>query len=343
MAHITFAEASGLQDSVFGKSQAPIRRFLEKRAEAFENKAVYKELFDINPSSNYAEKLTSMTAMDGFQVVGENGAYPVTGMQEGYSKTLEHMTWKNSFSISREIMDDAKLLDLRRKPEAFIAGYHRTRELYGAALIGNALKDARAAGTAASTFKYAGAEHSLLGADNQRVFSKSHPLKVKGGTVSNAYSGAFSEANLGKAETLMQGFVDDNGNTLDIAPDTIVIPNDYALKKLVFSVIGADKDPGTSNNGFNYQFGRWNVIVWPYLNQFVTGSTATPWFLLDSNYNKTVGTLVWFDRVALEVRSQIDQNTDANVWRGYSRFIAGFNDWRGVIGGGIDNGTSFPA
>ena len=47
----------------------------------------------------------------------------------------------------------------------------------------------------------------------------------------------------------------------------------------------------------------------------------------------------WFDRVALEVRSQIDPNTDANVWRGYARFVAGFNDWRGAFAGGVDSGA----
>lgn len=57
-----------------------------------------------------------MTAMEGFQPVGENGEYPVDGMQEGFSKTLEHMVWKNSFSLSREIIDDAKLMDLRSRP-----------------------------------------------------------------------------------------------------------------------------------------------------------------------------------------------------------------------------------
>ena len=48
MAHITFSEASGLQDSVYGKSQAPIQRFLEKRAEAFERESIAKVLFDMN-------------------------------------------------------------------------------------------------------------------------------------------------------------------------------------------------------------------------------------------------------------------------------------------------------
>ena len=46
MAGITFTEGSGLQDSIFGKSQAPIRMFLEKRGEAFEQQSMLKELFN---------------------------------------------------------------------------------------------------------------------------------------------------------------------------------------------------------------------------------------------------------------------------------------------------------
>ena len=41
MAHITFTEGSGLQDSIFGKSQAPIRMFLEKRGESYDSRAVH--------------------------------------------------------------------------------------------------------------------------------------------------------------------------------------------------------------------------------------------------------------------------------------------------------------
>ena len=62
----------------------------------------------------------TMTAMEGFQPVGENGTYPLDSMQEGFDKTLEHMTWKDSFSMSQEIVEDAKLMDLRKRPAQFI-------------------------------------------------------------------------------------------------------------------------------------------------------------------------------------------------------------------------------
>lgn len=131
---LTFSEGSGLNDSVYGKCQAPIRMFLEKRGEAFEQESVVERLFLMGTSENYGDLLTSMTAMAGFEPVGENGAYPEDSMQEGYQKLLVYETWKDSFSISKEMIEDSKLMDLRKQPGAFMTSYHRTRELFGAAL-----------------------------------------------------------------------------------------------------------------------------------------------------------------------------------------------------------------
>ncbi|MBO4265467.1 MAG: Mu-like prophage major head subunit gpT family protein [Clostridia bacterium] len=332
MSNITFTESSALADSVFGKSQAPIRLFIEKRGEAFEEKSLVKDIFNMNTSKHWAEKFTSLTAMDGFMPVGENGAYPVDGMREGYEKLLEHMTWKNSFSLSREILEDSKIIDLKRKPTAFITSFYRTREKFGAALLG-------AAASGASSVTFAGNTFDTKSADGENLFSKTHPSILGKGSQSNKFSDTFSADALAAAESEMQNFKGDNGEILDIAPDTIIIPNDYELKKTVFSVIGADKDPATANNGYNFHFGRWNVIVWPYLNQYLSGDD-TPWILMDSRYNNEYGGAVWLDRTKLEVRSRLDEATDANVWQGYARFIAGFNDWRAFAIGGITGGTT---
>ena len=332
MANITFTEGSGLQDSIFGKSQAPIRMFLEKRAEAFEQASIAKEIFKMEKSSRYAEKLTSMTAMEGFQPVGENGAYPVDGYQEGYDKTFEHMTWKDSFSVSREMVDDSQLINLRQKPQAFITGYYRTRERFAAQLLGAAIRKQ-------TSVKWLGKTFDTTGADGKCLFATDHKMKVKGTNQSNLFADAFSNDALMAMEEKMQNMKDDNGNVLDVAPDTILIPNNYVLKKAIFAAIGADKDPETANNGFNYTYGRWNVIVWPYLNDTITSGTA-PWVLMDSRYNEDYAGAVWFDRVNLEVKSLIDDGNDANVWHGYSRFSAGFNDFRFAAVGGVTGGDT---
>lgn len=332
MAQISFSEGTGLQDSIFGKSQAPIRMFLEQRGEGFEQQSMLPKLFSMEDSQHFGEKFTTLTAMEGFRPVGENGLYPDDGMQEGYQRFLEHMTWKNSFTISRELVEDSKSIDLKKRPGAFITSYYRTREKFGAALLGGAM-----AGT--DTVEFAGKSFSCLGADGKNLFAGDHPAKVSGKAQSNQFAEAFSDTALAAAETAMQNFRGDNNEILDLAPDTIVIPNLYPLKKAVFAVIGADQDPATANNGFNYQFGRWNVVVWPYLNQYLTEGQA-PWMLLDSAYNENYGGGVWLDRTKLSVKSRIDESNDANVWQGYARFIAGFNDWRFACVGGITGGSA---
>ena len=334
MAGITFTEGAGVQDSVYGKSQAPIRKFIETRGESFEQKSIVAEIFNMESSKNWAEKITGMTSMDGFKAVGENGDYPHDSMREGYDKLLEHMTWKDSFSISREMVEDAKIMDLKKKPQAFVDGYYRTREKYGAALLGGAL-------SGKASIDFATKKFSTATADGKGLFAKDHPSILKKASQSNMFADAFSNDGLMALEEKMQNFRDDNENILDVVPDTIIIPNSYKLKKDVFAAIGADQDPNTANNGFNYNFGRWTVIVWPYLNQYIA-SGALPWILMASEYNKNYAGAVWFDRVALEVKSEIAQN-DANVWKGYSRFIAGFNDWRAFAAGGISGGDQLIA
>ena len=328
---ITFSESSGLNDSIYGKCQAPIRMFLEKRGEQFEQQSVIKDLFLMGKSKHYGDLMTTMTAMDGFRPVGENGAYPTDGMQEGYSKMLVYKEWKDSFSISKAMIEDAQLMDMKKRPAAFMTSYHRTRELFGAALYGGAIKGLK-------SVKFRGDAFDIAGADGSPLFHTAHAPKVKGAKQTNMFSDAFSVDALGRAESAMHLFKGDDDNILDVAPNTILIPEIADLKKDVFAAIGADKDPVSANNAFNYQSGRWNVIVWPYLNQFVTEGTK-PWILLDTAYNETYGGGVWNDRVELEVDSDIDKNTDANVWRGRSRFNATFNDWRFACIGGIAGGT----
>lgn len=328
--NIIFSEGSGLNDSVFGKCQAPIKMFLEKRGEAFEQKSMLGEFFVMGKSDNFADVFTGMTAMSGFKPVGENGEYPADGMQEGYKKWLEYPEWKDMFAISQKMVEDGKLMDLKRKPAAFITAYGRTRERFGAALYGGAI-----AGKSSITFE--GMQFDITGADAQPLFSKSHKPKVSGAVQSNLFSDGFSVDALDRAEAAMHQFRGDNNEVLDVCPVTIAIPNIPALKRKVFAAIGADQDPDTANNGFNFQFGRWNVKIWNYLNQFVS-SGVEPWMLLDDAYNEENGGAVWNDRVPLTVKSEIAAN-DANVWKGRARWGAAFNDFRFACLGGIAGGT----
>lgn len=333
MAGIIFSEGSGVNDSVFGKCQTPVKMFIEKKAEAYENASAVDKIFSKSKSNHFGETITSMTSMNGFAPVAEGGAYPKADMQESYKKTLVHTTFKSSFAITQEMVEDAKTMDLRKRPAAFLADYYRMRERFGACMIGAAVGGAKQA-------QFGGKLFDATSADGVAMFSTEHPsITNSTGVQSNRFTNAFSNDSLARAEAAMQNAKDDNGNILAVIPDTIIIPNIAELKADVFATIGADKDPDTANNGFNFTFGRWRVIVWAYLNQFVKAGTL-PWILASSQYNEDYGGAVWFDRVPLSIKSVIDDNTDDNVWKGRARLSAGFHDWRAFAVGGVEDGTT---
>lgn len=331
MAQIIFGKMSGLNDSIYGKSEAPIKAFLEENVKAYSDMSFVEKVFKMMSSDNYGEKLTSLTSLaQGFMPVGEGGAYPKDERQEGYSKFLEHETWKDSFTVTKEMMEDSKLLDLNRTgAKGFIDAYGLTREKYGASILMGAVSG--------TSTKFRGMNVDCTCNDGLSIFSTAHTSATGNAkTQSNKFSNEFSEDSLGLVETAMQNFYDDNGEILTVTPDTIIIPNNAAMKKKVFAAIGADKDPATSNNAFNYQFGRWNVICTPYLN----GLDSKVWFLEDSKYNDNYNGLIWFDRIPLTVSSFVDDNTDNNVWKGRARFVAGCNDWRGIAVAGVTGATT---
>lgn len=333
MAGIIFSKSSGLNDSIYGKSEAPIKAFLESNVKAYEEMSTIKKIFKMIDSDNYGEKFGSMTGFaNGFQPVKEGGAYPTDERQEGYSQFFEHITWKDSFAITQEMIEDSKILDLNKTgARGFIDQYYLTREKYGSQLLIGAVAGA------STTFR--GLTMDCTGADGVSLFSTVHPSKTGNtDTQSNKFAGAFDVDVLGKIETKMQNFTDDNGEVLTVSPNTIIIPNDAALKKAVFAAIGADKDPATANNGFNYQFGRWTVIVSPYLNGLI--GSDKPFFLLDKNYCDNYNGLLFLDRIPLSIKSWIDDDTDNNVWSGRSRFVCGANDWRCIAVGGVTGATA---
>lgn len=84
-------------------------------------------------------------------------------------------------------------------------------------------------GNGSVTFK--GVKFDLTGADGSNLFAKEHVPKVSGDKQCNCFKDAFSVDALGKLETKMHLFRGDNDEILDVAPDTILIPENADLKR----------------------------------------------------------------------------------------------------------------
>lgn len=320
-----FSKSSGVNDSIFGKSQEPIKMMLEKQEEAFEKMSIISHVFYEDETSNFAEKYTYETSLGNFEATGEGGAYPRSSMQEGYAKVIEPDTWKNSFEVTQEMIEDAKMGKVKQKTNQFMTSFGRTKELFATGILNNGQ-------SASFNFGANNKRFDISCADGKPLFATDHPSKTKKGAAqSNYFGNAFSYDALSYAEEAMHYFKDDDGNILNLQPDTIIIPDRARIKKLVFDAIGAEGIPGTANNSFNFQFGRWNVIVSPYLNN-TAGITAgtDSWYLMDSTYNEAYAGLVWLKRLDLTVKSYIDENTDNNIFKGRARYGAAPNNWRAI-------------
>lgn len=322
-------ELSGNNKSAFGQSEVPIGQFIQEFDKPYEAKSMIEKIFQVDSSSSFGEKFTYETSFGDFEPVGENGAYVETEFVEGYATVLTFETWKNSFSISQEALEDGQIGKIAKDgARGMISSYYRTRERFAAKLIANLTTTSFTFGKKPKTFQVAAA-------DGGAFFSKTHPSKVKKSlTQTNFFN---LETSNGKiydkiiaVETAMQNFKDDDGNIMGIMPDTLIIPNSPKIKKLIFEALNADGQPGTPNNDGNFVAGRYNVIVWQYAER-PTGATTDDWFIMaDSDWNQSFGGLVWRDRIKLTVRSTINDADDSNTWRARARFNATAHNWRAM-------------
>src|SRR5699024_8750434 len=161
-------------------------------------------------------------------------------MREGYAKVIEPATWKSSFEVTQEMVEDAKIGKIRSRANIFATSYNRTREKFAAALL---------AGGTGETVTVGGSVYDATCADGKPLFSKEHPSVTGGAPAqSNLFKGSFSVTALDEMQERMQSFTDDDGNLLALAPDTIVIPNSGPLKRAVLEVVGSEFDPNSANN-----------------------------------------------------------------------------------------------
>lgn len=333
MANIIISRASGELKNVFGEIAAPIAAFIEQRDQAYQTESIANKIFTKVTSTHPVEAYASMTGGDEWLPVGEGEPAPTNGFKEGFTQIIENVTWKSSFAITQEAIEDDQIGAIKDTAAKRAQTYELTRERFFARLLAEAIKGN-------TSFTIGGKTFSTKGADGVCVFAKNHPYAAATGTQSNVFSNAFTASNLSKVMTAMQDFRGDKKEILSLNPDTIIIPNIASLKEEVFGVLGATHDPTTAaGNKAWYLTGNLNIIVWPYLNEFITADSA-PWILLDSKYNELYKTAINQERVPLEWRSTYDESKCINLWTGRARFTGGFVDWRGIAVGGVTGGTT---
>lgn len=347
--HIIFNIGESLKLSCFNILVEPIQMMLEFEIEAFEKQSLINKLFRMNKTDRYEENFRSRTSMGGFKPTEDLEPAHISDFGEGYRKSFRTTIWTNSFVVSKQTMEDNQMMDINQDAVGFIRSYGRTRELYGFAMISGALTgsctfegktfDCRGFDTVDGSVDGEGTPqiffHNAHKAAGNPTLEQSNKFYVKstGGTGINLNSAGAHEKILrviGKVQTEMQNYLDDNGNPILVDPDTIVLPtNGYALKDTILTALKTQYTSAMGDNGVNLQYGNWNILLSPYFNKLTGFSVKDQAFLImDSKRNKESVGLMWFDRTPLEVTTYTDNGNKAMIWDGRARFGAGFGDFK---------------
>lgn len=344
---VIFNIEESVKNSAFNILQEPFKMMMTKELEAFEKKSIIPYIYVMQTMDTFQEEYRSKTSMDGFKPTEDLEPAGLSDFEESYRMVMRTQIWTNSFVISKQTMEDNQLAQINPQALGFVTSYYRTRENYAVRMLGAALGEDYADFKIKASVQGLGNDTADGTVDGTRVayFKKDH--KTVGGkyTQSNKFktsaaitldgSDPEEEAKLadliGQIDSVMSTYKGDKGEIIPTNLDTIIIAEDFRLKDTLQRALKSRYNERMGSNGENLFYGKYELVVCPYLNQLDAFSETKKGILLVSrSKNRECLGAVWKDRTPLQIRSYINNDTLANVWSGRARFGATFGDFRAM-------------
>jgi phage major head subunit gpT-like protein len=229
------------------------------------------------------------------------GSIQYEDINPGLEVNYTHKEYAKGTQVERKFYDDEMYSVIEKIPKSHGRGGRATVETIAATPLNNAF--------------------TVNGYDGVPMFSNSHPLYGNdGGTCDNLTTGALSSANLTTALILARQQVDDAGLKIQCKPTKLIIPEDLEYTAAV--ILQSTQLPGGPDNDTNVLRGKLTPVILDYL------SSTTAWFLQDTRFDN----LMFFWRVKPEYKREENFDTMIAKYRGYMRYVAGYSDWRGMVG-----------
>ena len=278
--------------------------FFNSYDEVITKEAMVPRIFGMTKSSKQNEYALSVSALGDYEDFTATGQLTYDDIAEGYKKTFTHNEWTKAFKIRRALKDDDlySIFDNLVSQRGTAAA--RTREKHGASI-------------------FIGAFAGTSGPDSLSLCNSAHTSTVSGvSTQSNTGTDTLSKTTVSSARLAMMKFNGLNGERIGVMGDTLIVPLDKEEDAWV--IISSKGEPETDVNNANFHYGKYKLIVWPDL------TSQYDWFICDSRLMKK--SLLWFDRVALELNEDVAFNTYESRYSAYMRYTYGWIDWSFVYG-----------
>lgn len=334
MAGVVFSKLSGKNDSLYKAVEGILTEIItDVDTGKSQDDEVLNAIFNVKKSNKFGERTGGMTEFSNFAVVGEGDKAEQDEMQEGFAKLIQHLAFSKGFVVTREMIKDGRLDDAKLIAANYMKAYKRTKLEFATSFL-------TAEG---ATFNYGGKAYDRTTGDGKGLFATDHPGKKEGvKTQSNVFTNPLGTdikvlnalANVGR------NFKNDSGNIQGYTFDTIVIPgNTPALEETVNRIIYTGQGAvGSDINDINTQKGKWRMVV---NHRWEAAAGKSPYILMSSEANKALMGLMFYNREMLDIANEIDIDTRNFKWNGYTRFGVGPFNWRQVIMGGADTGSTY--
>lgn len=329
---VVFSKLGGKNDSLYKAVEGILTEVITDTDTGKNNDdMVLEQIFQVKKSKKFGERKGSMTEFGNFGVVDEGQPAPADDVQEGFAKLIQHFQFAKDFAITRQMIEDGNMDDAKLTAANFIKSYKRSKlEFATKALV-----------TEGTTFTYDARTFDKTTGDAAALFSTAHLGKRAGvANQSNVFTNAFGTdiAMLNRLAILGRNFKNESGVLNGYTFDTIIIPGNVpALEETVKRIIGSQLVVGSPNNDINTQKGLWKLVV---NHRWEAAAGTAPYILMSSEANEALQGSVFYNRIDLDVQNEVDLKTRNLEWNAYTRFSAGFFNWRHALLGGATSGTT---
>lgn len=231
----------------------------------------------------------------------------------GYYTKIEPKEYAGGIQSERKLIDDKKYAVLDNRAAKLMRAAGRTREKHGARPWQNAFSTA---------FDYMTSEEGVS------LCSDSHTTKSGTSTSTgfdNSGTSALSKTSVAATRILMKQFRNDISERIDVGDNlALIVPS--ALEETAYEIVSTPKSLDTAEGNMNFNHRRYQVIVYPRLDDTDTNN----WFMVD--LDKMKEQLKWIDRIAPETKNTVDFDTYILKTAIYMRHAYGFIDWRFIYG-----------
>lgn len=290
-----------------------------------------KALYSVKKSKRFGEKTAGLSSFGNFDYTAEGANAPQDGLQEVNAKLIEHSPFMKEFVVTAEMKEDAQFDIVAQRSKAYVRAYKRTRAAFASAALTAEGK----------TFTFGSkSDFDRTTGDGKALFAADHPGVTGVAAQSNVFTNAFGsdDAMLNRLANIGFNFMNASGQNMGYTFDTLIVPgNAYRLITLAKKIINSDQQVGSDFNDVNINKGMWKLVVdhhWQVKNG------AEPYIIMSSQARDDLNGSLFYDRVPLTIRQEVDVHSHNLVSSGRCRLSAGFGDWRHVLMGGASAGTT---